>query len=98
MGPRRQLGLSISFVDDDAVMGEGKGSPLGIAAIALVGDDAIMREGALDTKKSDAKPSSADELAPATPRTVLTEPLPDSCRALKAGKGRALIIASGLRH
>ena len=40
MGPRRQLGLSISFVDDDAVIGEGKDSPLGIAAIALVGDDA----------------------------------------------------------
>ena len=37
MGPRRQLGLSITFVDDD----EGKGSPLGIAAIALVGDDAM---------------------------------------------------------
>ena len=35
MGPRRQLGLSITFVDDDEVMGEGKGSPLGIAAIAL---------------------------------------------------------------
>ena len=41
MGPRRQLGLSITFVDDDEVMGEGKGSPLGIAAIALVGDDAM---------------------------------------------------------
>ena len=36
MGPRRQLGLSITFVDDDEVMSEGKGSPLGIAAIALV--------------------------------------------------------------
>ena len=41
MGPRRQLGLSITFVDDDEVMSEGKGSPLGIAAIALVGDDAM---------------------------------------------------------
>ena len=69
MGPRRQLGLSISFVDDDAVMGEGKGSPLGIAAIALVGDDAIMREGALDTKKNMTKLGSADELGPSTPGT-----------------------------
>ena len=57
MGPRRQLGLSISFVDDDAVMGEGKGSPLGIAAIALVGDDATApsRSVAVVTPPSDER-------------------------------------------
>ena len=98
MGPRRQLGLSISFVDDDAVMGEGKGSPLGIAAIALVGDDAIMREGALDTKKNMTKLGFSDELDTVTQGTLLTEPLSDLCRDLKAGKGPAGIIASGLRH
>ena len=57
MGPRRQLGLSITFVDDDEVMGDGKGSPLGIAAIALVGDDATApsRSVAVVTPPSDER-------------------------------------------
>lgn len=44
-------------MDDDAVMGEGKGSPLGIAAIALVGDDATApsRSVAVVTPPSDER-------------------------------------------
>ena len=57
-----------------------------------------MREGALDTKKNMTKLGSGVDELPSTPTMPLTEPLPDLCRHPKAGKGRALIIASGLRH
>lgn len=57
-----------------------------------------LEESAIGHEKNMTKLGSADELGRETPGTLLTEPLADSCRALKAGKGRALIIASGLRH